>query len=433
MIRAESISKQFKLYRSPADRLKEIVTGKKYHTDFQALNDISFVVKDGETLGIVGQNGAGKSTLLKILTGVLLPDSGTISIDGKITGLLELGTGFNAEMTGIENIYMNGTLLGMSRDEIERKRDVILDFAELGEFIHEQLKTYSSGMIMRLAFAVAIHADPKCFVVDEALSVGDAYFQQKCMRKIVEFKNSGGSIIFVSHDMNAVKTLCDSAVLLEKGTVLESGKPTDIADIYLGMILKKAHSGSFEVEINKQRETRETDVDTVSFDAKQLVSTGDVEVVSFRMMDSANRRITHITSENNVRIEYKIKALRPVEDPHYGIAVKNSLGVSVFETNTYCMKIKTHPLKAGETVTVAFVFMCDLSPGDYAVCIGVANKGYDTGSFKEYPLILHDAAILKVIVNEKQIMYGGVYNMNPDVFINDIRAISYRGVSPLPR
>jgi ABC-type polysaccharide/polyol phosphate transport system ATPase subunit len=420
MITVTSLSKQFKLYRSPADRLKEIVTGKKYHTDFQALNNVSFTVADGETLGIVGQNGAGKSTLLKILTGILLPDRGNITIDGKITGLLELGTGFNVEMTGIENIYMNGTLLGMSREEIDQKKDAIIDFTELGQFIYEQLKTYSSGMVMRLAFAVAIHADPRCFVVDEALSVGDAYFQQKCMRKIIEFKNTGGSIIFVSHDMNAVKTLCDSAVFLEKGMVCESGKPADIADLYLGMILKKTHAGLSEVVINKPMDTSAADDDSVSFDARQIVSTGDVEVVSFKITDSMNRRITHITSENNIQIEYKIKALKTMENPHYGIAVKNKLGVSIFETNTYCMKIKTFLLNINEIVKVTFAFKCNLSPGDYSICIGVANKGYDRGSFEEYPLIVHDAGILTVVVNEKQIMYDGIYNMMPKVFINDI-------------
>ena len=192
MIKVEGISKKFKLYHSPADRLKEIIFRKQYHKDFVALDNISFEVGAGQTLGIIGQNGAGKSTLLKILSGIVIPDSGTIQIDGKVTGLLELGTGFNAEMTGLENIYMNGTLIGMTKDEIDRKKQTIIDFSELGEFINEPIKTYSSGMTMRLAFSIAIHADPTCFLVDEALSVGDAYFQQKCMRKIQEFRAERG-------------------------------------------------------------------------------------------------------------------------------------------------------------------------------------------------------------------------------------------------
>jgi lipopolysaccharide transport system ATP-binding protein len=264
VITVDSISKRFKLYRSPADRLKEIVMRRQYHTDFDALKDVSFSVAGGETLGIVGRNGAGKSTLLKILTGILLPDSGTISIDGKITGLLELGTGFNAEMTGIENIYMNGALLGMNREEIGRKKDVIVEFTELGEFIYEQLKTYSSGMVMRLAFAIAIHADPKCFVVDEALSVGDAHFQQKCMTKIREFRKSGGSIVFVSHDMNSIKMLCDKAILLNHGAVVDEGDTENVVNSYNFLIAKlndidnkmiadpvqESSYGTFEVKIN---------------------------------------------------------------------------------------------------------------------------------------------------------------------------------------
>lgn len=424
MIRVESISKRFKLYRSPSDRLKEIVTHRKYHNNFDALKDVSFSVAGGETLGIIGQNGAGKSTLLKILTGILLPDSGSISIDGKITGLLELGTGFNPEMTGIENIFMNGTLLGMTREEIERKKQAIIDFAELGDFIFEQLKTYSSGMTMRIAFAIAIHADPRCFVIDEALSVGDAYFQQKCMRKIIEFKNSGGSIIFVSHDMNAVKTLCDSVILLESGCVTMCGDPAEVTDMFLGIMLKKMHMGESEVSINRPQKSDKDELGTISFAQKQIVSTGDVEVVAFGMFNSANRVISHITSENVVRVEYKIKALKDMEDPHYGIAIRNKLGVAIFETNTYCMKIRTKPLAKGEITTVGFVFNCNLVPGDYSICIGVANKGYDRGSFEEYSLIVHDAGILKVVVNHEQILYDGVYNMMPAVFINNAPAES---------
>jgi ABC-type polysaccharide/polyol phosphate transport system ATPase subunit len=416
MIIVDSISKKFKLYRSPADRMKEILIRKKYHTDFQALNNVSFSVAAGETLGIIGENGAGKSTLLKILTGILLPDSGTISIDGKITGLLELGTGFNAEMTGIENIYMNGTLLNMTREEIERKKNAIIDFSELGEFIYEQLKTYSSGMVMRLAFAIAIHADPRCFVVDEALAVGDAYFQQKCMRKIIEFKDTGGSIIFVSHDMNAVKILCDAAILLQKGGIVKSGKPAEVTDLFLGIILKKMHQGESEVIINKPSEAEKS----IPFAPKQVASSGDVEVVSFRILDGQDGEVSHITSEANVKIEYEIRSLKRMEDPHYGIAIKSNLGVSIFETNTYCMKIKTAPLGKGEIVKVRFAFKCNLSPGDYSICIGVANKGYDRGSFEEYSLVLHDAGILKVVVNREQIIYGGVYNIMPIVFINDV-------------
>ena len=192
---------------------KRSCSEQQYHKDFIALDNISFEVGAWSDSWHYRTEWSRKINAVKILSGIVIPDSGTIQIDGKVTGLLELGTGFNAEMTGLENIFMNGTFIGMTNDEIERKKQTIIDFSELGDFINEPIKTYSSGMTMRLAFSIAIHADPTCFLVDEALSVGDAYFQQKCMRKIHEFRTGGGSIIFVSHDMNAIKTLCDTAII----------------------------------------------------------------------------------------------------------------------------------------------------------------------------------------------------------------------------
>ena len=273
MISVRNISKTFKLYQTPSDRLKEIVLRRCYHKEFQALKNLSFEVQEAETLGIIGENGAGKSTILKILTGILMPDTGSVHVTGKIAGLLELGTGFNAEFSGVDNIFYNATYLGLSRREIEERLDKIIEFTELKDFIHEPIKTYSSGMVMRLAFSVAIHADPQAFVVDEALSVGDAYFQQKCMRKIKEFKNNGGSIIFVSHDMNAVKVLCDSAILLDKGMMIDYGEPRDIIDFYHGMIMKKAHQGDIEVKIKKIESHKEKGLH------KHETSTGEVELV----------------------------------------------------------------------------------------------------------------------------------------------------------
>ncbi|AKB49880.1 ABC transporter [Methanosarcina barkeri str. Wiesmoor] len=409
MMRVTGISKRFKSYQSPADRLKEIFFRKKYHRDIVALEDISFEVQEGETLGIVGQNGAGKSTILKILSGILLPDTGSIEIGGKVTGLLELGTGFNPELTGIENIYMNGTFLGMPRAEIDEKKSEIMDFAELGEFIYEPIRTYSSGMLMRLAFSVAIHAEPKCFLVDEALSVGDAYFQQKCMRKILEFKNTGGSIIFVSHDMNAVKTLCDSAILLDKGRVLEYGDPKSIVDYYYGMILKKSHMGDTEVELTK--------IDSIERGGASSTSTGEVRLVSFNILNERNEPISYIESEQTVKFVCELESLKDFSDPHYGLAIRNNLGVSVFETNTYCMGITNSPLKKGQNIKITYEMKIPLSAGNYSISIGVANSGYDRGSFEEYLLLAHDVDILKVISRNDSIIYSGVFNMSPQVSV----------------
>jgi len=358
MIKIEGISKKFKLYRSPADRLKEIIFRKPYHKDFVALDTISFEVGAGQILGIIGQNGAGKSTLLKILSGIVIPDSGTIQIDGKVTGLLELGTGFNAEMTGLENISMNGTLIGMTPDEIDRKKQTIIDFSELGEFIDEPIKTYSSGMTMRLAFSIAIHADPTCFLVDEALSVGDAYFQQKCMRKIQEFRTSGGSIIFVSHDMNAVKTLCDTAILLDNGRVIDSGEPRDVVDFYQNMMLKKIHQGDVPVTVQVKK------VESEQKKSNSGLSTGEVELISFKICNEKGDEVSYIQSESVLRIIYEVKALKDLDDPHFGLMIRNNLGLSIFETNTYCMKIITEKLSRGQTAKIEWLMEFPLAPGN---------------------------------------------------------------------
>ena len=412
MISVSNIVKTFKLYQSPADRLKEIILRRCCHREFHALKNISFEVEEGETLGIVGQNGAGKSTLLKILTGILMPDSGAVHINGKITGLLELGTGFNPEFSGLENIFLNGTYIGLSRGDIEERLERIIAFTELGDFIREPLKTYSSGMVMRLAFSVAIHADPKAFVVDEALSVGDAYFQQKCMRKIKEFKNNGGSIVFVSHDMNAVKVLCDSAILLDQGLTIDYGTPKDIIDFYQGMILQKTHLGDVEVKTKKFKHVKTNA--TLSHES----ATGEVELINFLIKNKDEENISYIVSENILIINFKIKSTKNLSDPHYGCMIRNSLGQAVFETNTYCMGIHTDEVKIGKIIDIKFIFNCNLIPGDYSITIGVANKGYDRGSFEEYLLLIHDIGQIKVIENDSSIIYGGIYNMNPELILN---------------
>jgi len=413
MIKVEGISKKFKLYHSPADRLKEIVSGKKYHKDFVALDNISFGIGAGETLGIIGQNGAGKSTLLKILSGIVIPDSGTIRIDGKVTGLLELGTGFNFEMTGIENIYMNGLLIGMTRDEIDRKKQTIIDFSELGEFIDESIKTYSSGMVMRLAFSIAIHADPTCFLVDEALSVGDAYFQQKCMRKIQEFRESGGSIIFVSHDMNAVKTLCNSAILLEHGRIINRGNPKDVTDFYQNMMLQKMHLGDSPVQVqvkNNENSPKEN---------YSGILTGEIELVSFKICDEKGEEISYIESDNVIKIIYKITSRKALEEPHYGLMIRNELGLSIFETNTYCMKTKTETLSKGQTAEIHWTLNFPVYAGTYSFSVGVANRGFDLGSFDEYLLLIHDIGSIKVLKNSQSIFYFGIFNLKPFVEIQN--------------
>jgi len=414
MIKVDGISKKFKLYHSPADRLREILFRKPYHKDFVALENISFEIFPGQTLGIIGQNGAGKSTLLKILSGIVIPDTGTISIDGKVTGLLELGTGFNYEMTGLENIYMNGTLIGMSKDEIERKKQVIIDFSELGDFINEPIKTYSSGMTMRLAFSIAIHADPKCFLVDEALAVGDAYFQQKCMRKIQEFRASGGSIVFVSHDMNAVKTLCDTAILLDKGHIISYGDPKDIADSYINNLLMRLHEGSIKLQISEIEEKGAI--------KKEMIATGEVKIQSLKLLNDIGQETSFIFSGNSLEIIIDIISERELLDPHYGFIIRNNFGISIYETNTYHLGIKTIPLSKNSPARIIIKFEVPLVPGSYSLSFGVGNEARNLNSFKEYLLNINDIAIFNVLQKDEVQTFSGIFDLQPTILVKELNS-----------
>lgn len=233
-INVKNIKKTYKLYDKPSLRIKEAfsLSGRKYHKEFDALKDISFRVERGEMLGIIGKNGAGKSTLLKIITGVLTPTEGSVEINGKVSALLELGAGFNPEYTGIENIYLNGSMIGYTEKEMDTKIDDIIQFADIGDFIHQPVKSYSSGMFARLAFAVSINVEPDILIVDEALSVGDVFFQAKCYKKLNDLKNSGKTILFVTHDMGSVIKYCNRAILINDGVIAAEGKPAEIVDIY---------------------------------------------------------------------------------------------------------------------------------------------------------------------------------------------------------
>lgn len=234
-IKVQNLTKIYHLYDKPQDRVKEAFNpfSKNYHRDFYALDNVSFEVKKGETVGIIGKNGAGKSTLLKMITGVLTPTSGSIEVNGKISSLLELGTGFNPNMTGYQNIYLNGTIMGYTKEEIDAKKDSIIEFADIGEFLYQPMKSYSSGMFARLAFSVAINVEPDILIIDEALAVGDVYFVQKCMAYLNSLKEKGTTILFVSHDTGTIKNICDKAIFIDNGKLVEYGNTIQVTDMYL--------------------------------------------------------------------------------------------------------------------------------------------------------------------------------------------------------
>lgn len=434
MIQLEHISKQFRLYRHPVDRLKEIVFRRQYHTVHQALNNISFTVPDGKTLGIIGQNGAGKSTLLKILTGILLPDDGSVTLSGRVTGLLELGTGFNLEASGLDNIRNNATLLGMLPAEIQAKRERIIAFAELGAFIHEPMHTYSSGMVMRLGFAIAIHADPACFIVDEALSVGDAYFQQKCMRAIQTFREQGGSVILVSHDLNAVRVLCDQAILLDAGNIIEQGTPKAVVDYYHGLMLSKSHQGDTPVAIRRpmnEPNTRSAELGDESVQPPAvalppLAGTGEIEVLELIVRNAHGQMVSYVTSEEIMTIIAVFRSQRDLDSPHFGIGLRNRLGQTIFETNSSCVGMSPPPLAAGECVHVEWTFVANLKAGHYAITLGVANRAHSLGDFDETLFFAHDLLMIEVGINPDAIRYDGYFNMHPQFTLKSYPGSSHR-------
>ncbi len=355
MIDVTHISKTFRLYHSPADRLREILYRRKFHRVYDALKDVSFSVQSGETVGIIGQNGAGKSTLLKLMMGILLPDAGHVAISGRITGLLELTTGFNPEYTGLQNIYLNGILRGMTKAELDEKRDAIIAFSELGDFMYDPIKTYSTGMSMRLAFSIAIHANPRAFVVDEALSVGDAYFQQKCTDRIKSFRNNGGSIVLVSHDMNTVKVLCDRVILLEQGEILEEGEPEAAINAYTYLLARKTAGR----EIIQRP------------GLKQGSSYGNfaVEIVSVSLLNEQDSESGTVVSGRKCSIEINLKSYEQVDALTVGILIRDKFGQDIFGTNTHHLKTPV-AIGANKQGTIKFVFdEFNIGAGNYTLTV----------------------------------------------------------------
>lgn len=397
MFKADNITKTFRLYRSPWDRLREMFFRIPSHRLYTALDRVSLQAAPGEILGIIGENGSGKSTLLKILTGVLLPDQGRLDLEGRITGLLELGTGFNPEFTGLRNIYLNATYLNMSREEVEDRLAGIIDFAELGEFIYDPVKTYSSGMLLRLGFATAIHADPACFLVDEALAVGDAYFQHKCLRKLREFRSQGGSIIFVSHDMNAVKGLCDRALLLDAGRKKAEGSPEEVINHYFRLMADKGNKGDIRTLENSR--------------SPYSYGNGKAEIdrVSLRFRDSGGRNL--VISGRPCEVVVRLRAIQDLEDLTVGITIRDLYGRDVFGVNTYNLG---RPLdaEAGREMEVAFSFReFNLGPGKYT--ISAALHSGDVHVHDCYHWL--DMALTFEVINSADFPFIGVVRLATEV------------------
>lgn len=377
VIEIKNISKIYNLYNKPSDRLKEALFARQSrHTEFAALNDVSFNVNKGEILGIIGKNGSGKSTILKIITSVLTPTSGECIVKGKIAALLELGAGFNMEYTGIENIYLNGQMIGFSKDEMDKKLQDIIDFADIGEHIYQPVKTYSSGMFARLAFSVAISVDPDILIVDEALSVGDVFFQNKCYRRFEEFRERDKTILFVTHDMGSVIRYCNRCVLLNAGKKVAEGKPQEMVDLY-----KRIMVGQWNENEESSEEASSIQSSNVKNDQlwKDQISTNpDIEVYGDGRADIIDFGIFSDTGDigNNVykgdyySIKMRVRINEDNLNPIFAFKLRDIKGTELTGTNTMLEDIDTSQCKKGDIVTITFRQKQYLQPGQYLVSLG---------------------------------------------------------------
>jgi len=423
-ISLNNVSKCYKRYSHPVDRLKELLLpGKSHAENFWALQNINLKVAKGETLGIIGQNGSGKSTLLQIIAGTLTPTTGEVWVNGRVSALLELGSGFNPEFTGRQNVFFNGQILGLSREEVEAKFDQIAAFAEIGDFIEQPIKSYSSGMFVRLAFAVAVSVNPEILIVDEALSVGDIYFQQKCFERIRELKQLGTTLLFVSHDSGAVYKLCRRAILMELGKVVLDEKPRQVLDLYEAKLLKKRDTYSEAVEIQKIPESNSSlPLKSESSSSRKvadiLINLPEVSVKFIKLLNESDQEIESIISEELLQLCIGLLFSDTFEDPHIGFKIRDRTGSVIFETNTFCMEQRVGKVVSGTLLEIRFRFHVPLIEGEYTVTVGVADGAFGEGQFKRTLVYAHNFTVLKVLKNRNSILWSGIVNLQPSIFIN---------------
>lgn len=423
-IRVNDVSKLYKLYDKPSDRFKEALglSKEQKYKEHYALHNVSFDVKKGETVGIIGTNGSGKSTILKIITGVLNPTSGNVDIKGRISALLELGAGFNMEYTGLENVYLNGTMIGFTKEEIDAKLDDILSFADIGDFVYQPVKTYSSGMFVRLAFAVAINIDPEILIVDEALSVGDVFFQAKCYKKFEEFKKMGKTILMVSHDLGSIAKYCDKVILLNQGKKLEEGEPKKIVDMYKKLLVNQLETNEEEKD-SRSAESREMSMITQEsnlgtwkshFEINPNVNeygTGVAKIIDFAIVDENGNYTNCIEKGTTFKIKSKVRFDENVQDPIFTYTFKNIQGVSITGTNTMFERVSIGNAKAGEVYVATFSQEMNLQGGEYL--LSISCTGFANGAFTVHHR-LYDVMSVTVISDKNTV---GFYDMNSKVLV----------------
>jgi lipopolysaccharide transport system ATP-binding protein len=431
-IKVENLSKCYQIYDNPRDRLKQFVVPRlkralgrqpnNYFREFWALRDVSFEVKRGETVGIIGRNGSGKSTLLQMICGTLSPTGGYVKTNGRIAALLELGSGFNPEFTGRENVYMNAAVIGLSKQEIDARINDIAAFADIGDFIEQPVKSYSSGMYVRLAFAVIAHVDADILVIDEALAVGDAFFTQKCMRYLRKFMKTG-TVLFVSHDTASVRNLCTHAIWLEKGNILQQGVPKDVCENYLEAFFEAQQGKSTTTRIkapplvrpilspkDQRREfinssNLRNDIQIFDFDPEApSFGKGAAQITSVKFVDDQGNPLAWIVGGEDVVLRVEVLAHHPLDSPIIGFFIKDKLGQCLFGDNTFLSCLDT-PVSclAGQYLKAEFAFLMPrLSNGNYSITVAIANGTQDDHVQHHW---VHDAIFFK---SESTSVAGGL-------------------------
>lgn len=421
-IQVKGLEKAYKLYDKPSDRLKEALGfgRKKRYKEHYALKGVDMTIYQGETVGIIGTNGSGKSTILKIITGVLNPTGGSVHVNGRISALLELGAGFNMEYNGIENIYLNGTMIGFSKKEIDAKMDDILNFADIGDYVHQPVKTYSSGMFVRLAFAVAINIEPEILIVDEALSVGDVFFQAKCYHKFEEFKEMGKTIVFVSHDLSSISKYCDRVVLLNQGVKLGEGSPKEMIDAY-----KQVLVGQYVPAADDQSLLSDKEITAAAAAAAGTVKgevnpelleygTKDAMITRYKITDDMGRETSALLKGKECTITMQVHFEHDIEAPIFAFTIKNIKGVEITGTNTMVEKAFLSPVRAGSDMEITFTQKIDLQGGEYLLSFGVT--GFEKEEFQVYHR-LYDVINMTVISDKDTV---GYYDMNSRVVVKEL-------------
>lgn len=398
-IEVNGLGKCYQIYDKPSDRLKQMLMRgrKQYYKEFWALKDVSFKIKKGETVGIIGRNGSGKSTLLQMICGTLNPTAGEVKVNGRVAALLELGAGFNPEFSGVENVYMAASLYGLSKEEVDQRFEAVAAFADIGDHIHQPVKTYSSGMYVRLAFAVIAHVDADILLVDEALAVGDAFFTQKCMRFLRNFMKSG-TILFVSHDTASVTGLCNTALWLEKGRIFKSGTPKEVSEEYLKTFFEgfQGKSALENVEFSPQKDYRRAvfvdkkdqrsefinssnlrnDIKVFDFNgSSNYFGSGEGEIIAVEVLNSKNENLSWVVGGEEIILKIQAIARRKLNSPIIGFYVKDKLGQALFGDNTWLTSyLEPLACDVGEFLSCEFSFVMPRLPaGHYSITVALAN------------------------------------------------------------